>query len=265
MTDLAYESLRTVTPTASVLLQRNPGPMTLDGTNTWLLRASDADETVVVDPGETSDEHLDLLLAAAPRIALVLITHGHFDHSQAAAALHERTGAPVHAVDPQHCHGGAPLRPDATFEAAGLRVQTVATPGHTADSVSFLVRDSSDETSAVLTGDTILGRGTTVVAHPDGNLRDYLDSLHRLADLGPVAVLPGHGPELPDLAAAARFYLQHRQERLDQVRAALDTLGPDATARQIVEHVYADVDQSVWWAAELSVNAQLEYLAGSAG
>jgi glyoxylase-like metal-dependent hydrolase (beta-lactamase superfamily II) len=201
-----------------------------------------------------------LLLAAVPKIALVLITHGHFDHSQSAAALHERSGAPVRAVDPEHCHGADALHPDLFFDAAGLRVETLGTPGHTADSVSFLVRDSSGAATAVLTGDTILGRGTTVVAHPDGNLRDYLDSLHRLADLGPLAVLPGHGPELPDLAAAARFYLDHRQERLEQVRAALATLGPDATARQIVEHVYADVDQSVWWAAELSVNAQLEYL-----
>jgi len=171
----------------------------------------------------------------------------------------------VHAVDPEHCHGGEPLHADVSFDAAGLRVQTLGTPGHTADSVSFVVREESGAATAVLTGDTILGRGTTVVAHPDGNLRDYLDSLHRLADLGPLAVLPGHGPELSDLAAAARFYLDHRRERLEQVRAALATLGPGATARQIVEHVYADVDRSVWWAAELSVNAQLEYLASPAG
>ena len=259
---LLYEAVRAVTPTASVLLQRNPGPMTLDGTNTWLLRAPGSGETVVVDPGESSEEHLDLLLAAAPTIALVLVTHGHFDHSQSAAELHERTGAPVHAVDPQHCHGGDTLRGGAVFEAAGLRVEVLGTPGHTSDSASFLVRDDSGEPLAVLTGDTILGRGTTVVAHPDGNLRDYLDSLHRLAELGSLAVLPGHGPELPDIAAAARFYLAHRQERLDQIREALVTLGPDATPRQIVEHVYADVDQAVWWAAELSVKAQLEYLRG---
>ena len=260
MTELAYESLRTVTPSASVLLQRNPGPMTLDGTNTWLLRAPDADETVVIDPGETSEEHLELLLSAAPRIALVLITHGHFDHSQSAATLHERTGAPVRASDPAHCHGGDRLTAGTTFDAAGLWIETLGTPGHTSDSASFLVRDAAGEATAVLTGDTILGRGTTVVAQPDGNLGEYLDSLHRLAGLGPLTVLPGHGPELADLAAAARFYLAHRQERLEQVRAALARLGPDASARQIVEHVYADVDQVLWWAAELSVNAQLEYL-----
>jgi glyoxylase-like metal-dependent hydrolase (beta-lactamase superfamily II) len=258
----AYETVREVAPFASVLLQRNPGPMTLDGTNTWLLRAPGAGQTVVVDPGETSEHHLDGLLAAAPDIALVLITHGHFDHVQAAAALHERTGAPVHALDPQHCHGGPALSAGAGFTAAGLRIDTLSTPGHTSDSVSFVVRSANadGDGTAVLTGDTILGRGTTVVAHPDGNLRDYLDSLHRLADLGPVAVLPGHGPELPDLATAARFYLAHRRERLDQVRGALTTLGPGATARQIVELVYADVDPAVWWAAELSVNAQLDYL-----
>jgi glyoxylase-like metal-dependent hydrolase (beta-lactamase superfamily II) len=121
---------------------------------------------------------------------------------------------------------------------------------------------------AVLTGDTVLGRGTTVVAHPDGRLADYLASLRRLAGLGtgdrPVAVLPGHGPELPDAAAAAEHYLAHREQRLAQVRAALAELGPAATARQVVEHVYADVDRAVWWAAELSVRAQLDYLAGGA-
>jgi glyoxylase-like metal-dependent hydrolase (beta-lactamase superfamily II) len=239
-----------------VLLQRNPGPMTLDGTNTWLLRAPGSDETVVVDPGETSEEHLALLLDAAPKIAAVLVTHRHFDHSQAGAALHDATGAPVRALDPEHCHGGAPLAAGEVISAAGLSVEVLGTPGHTSDSVSFLVRDEG----LLLTGDTILGRGTTVVAHPDGNLGQYLDSLHRLADLGSLAVLPGHGPELPDLAAVARFYLAHREERLGQVREALASLGPDATARQIVELVYADVDRAVWWAAEMSVRAQLEYL-----
>ena len=114
----------------------------------------------------------------------------------------------------------------------------------------------------MLTGDTILGRGTTVVAFPDGNLREYLASLHRLQELGDATVLCGHGPELERAGDAAAFYLAHREERLIQVRGALDTLGPDATARQIVELVYQDVDQVLWWAAELSVRAQLAYLRG---
>jgi glyoxylase-like metal-dependent hydrolase (beta-lactamase superfamily II) len=135
----------------------------------------------------------------------------------------------------------------------------MATPGHTSDSVSFLV----DPDPAVLTGDTILGRGTTVVAHPDGDLGEYLESLRRLRDLGDVPALTGHGPELASVAQAAQFYLDHRAERLQQVRDALALLGPDATPRQVVEVVYADVDRSVWWAAELSVRAQLDYLARS--
>jgi glyoxylase-like metal-dependent hydrolase (beta-lactamase superfamily II) len=127
------------------------------------------------------------------------------------------------------------------------------TPGHSSDSLSFVLPD------AVLTGDTILGRGTTVVAHPDGVLADYLASLQRLRDLGHVAVLPGHGPELPDAQAAAQHYLDHREQRLEQVRAAV--AAGAGTPRQVVEVVYADVDRVLWPAAEMSVRAQLDYLA----
>lgn len=256
MTDLAYEIVRPVTPVASVLLQRNPGPMTLDGTNTWLLRAADADETIVVDPGEPDDVHLENVLAGAPKIALVLVTHWHPDHSGIAGAVHDSTGAPVRALDPTYCHGAAPLVDGEVCEAAGLRLQTISTPGHTADSLSFVV----DDGAAVLSGDTILGRGTTVVSHPDGALGPYLDSLHRLGEFGEAMVLPGHGPELPSVSQAAAFYLAHRAQRLDQVRAALAELGADATPWQIVELVYADVDRAVWPAAERSVRAQLDYL-----
>ncbi|HET6877592.1 MAG TPA: MBL fold metallo-hydrolase [Jatrophihabitans sp.] len=259
--ELAYETVRPVTDVASVLLQRNPGPMTLDGTNTWLLRAPDSDETVVVDPGQVDDVHMARLLDAAPRIGLVLLTHGHFDHSEAAADVHERTGAPVRAIDPGHCRGAVALADGEHVDVAGVHLRVLATPGHTADSASFVV----GATEAVLTGDTILGRGTTVVAHPDGNLADYLDSLQRLRELGGATVLTGHGPVLPEVAGAARAYAEHRQQRLAQIRAALAELGPDATARQIVELVYADVDRAVWWAAELSVQAQLAYLRAAGG
>jgi glyoxylase-like metal-dependent hydrolase (beta-lactamase superfamily II) len=252
----AYEVVREVTPFASVLLQQNPGPMTLDGTNTWLLRGSESDASIVVDPGQSDVTHLDRLVAAAPDIAVALVTHRHFDHCQLAAELHARTGAPVRAVDPAFCHGAPPLRDGETIHAAGLEVTVLATPGHTADSVSFVV----GKAEAVLTGDTVLGRGTTVVAHPDGVLGPYLESLRRLAALGDATVLTGHGPELPSIAEVAAMYLAHREERLDEVRAALARLGPDATARQIVEVVYADVDESLWFAADLSVEAQLAYL-----
>ncbi len=252
----AYETVREVTPYASVLLQHNPNFMTLDGTNTWVLRAPGATASVVVDPGESGEEHLDRLLAAAPDAALVLVTHGHFDHSQLGPELHERTGVPVRAADLEYCHGAAPLTDGEVLDAAGLRIGVLATPGHTADSVSFVVGDRD----AVLTGDTILGRGTTVVAHPDGVLGLYLESLEKLRDLGPARVLTGHGPELESLEEVASYYLAHRAQRLDQVRAALAQLGPDPSPREVVEVVYADVDQILWPAADLSVQAQLAYL-----
>ena len=151
-------------------------------------------------------------------------------------------------------------------DAAGLRITVLATPGHTADSLSFLIDgvrgERSDGRGAVLTADTVLGRGTTVIDDEDGSLTDYLESLRRLHGLGQRRVLPGHGPELDDLAAVTTMYLAHREERLDQVRAALRTLGEDATARQVVEHVYTDVDEKLWDAAEKSVRAQLDYLRG---
>ena len=120
--------------------------------------------------------------------------------------------------------------------------------------VSFLLDD------AVLTADTVLGRGTTVIDKEDGSLAEYLDSLQRLHGLGRRVVLPGHGPDLDDLEAVSAMYLTHREERLEQVRDALRVLGDDASARQIVEHVYTDVDENLWDVAEWSVQAQLDYL-----
>lgn len=252
----AYGERRQVTPYAAVLLARNPSPMTLDGTNTWLL--GDPDRLVVVDPGPDDGEHLQSILDSG-RVERVLLTHRHPDHTEGARRLHELSGAPVHAADPDHRHGGGRDLVDGdAIDVGGLRIQVCATPGHTSDSVSFLLDDGS--TRAVLTGDTVLGRGTTVVAHPDGVLADYLASLGRLGNLGEIPVLPGHGPEQPSVAAAAEQYLAHRRERLEQIRDALTRLGPQASARQIVEDVYADVDRAVWDAAELSVRAQLGYL-----
>jgi glyoxylase-like metal-dependent hydrolase (beta-lactamase superfamily II) len=259
MTGPAYGVLRPVTLLAAVLLAENPSPMTLDGTNTWVLRAPGEEACVVVDPGEDDETHLRRVAAQGP-VALVLLTHRHHDHAGGARRFAELTGAPVRALDPSLVLGSEALGDGDVVTAAGVELRVVATPGHTSDSLSFLL-DGPGADPAVLTGDTILGRGTTVIAHPDGALGPYLGSLRRLADLEPgTAVLPGHGPELPDAPAVARAYLAHREERLDQVRAALARLGPDATPRQVVEVVYADVDRVLWPAAELSVRAQLDHL-----
>ncbi len=261
MTHPLYEELRAVTPLASVLLARNPSAMTLEGTNSWVLRAPGVEECVVVDPGDEDDGHLERVAGQGP-VALVLLTHRHHDHAGGAARFAELTGAPVRALDRTLVLGSEALGDGDVVAAAGVELRVVATPGHTSDSLSFLL-SGPDAAPVVLTGDTILGRGTTVIAHPDGELGPYLDSLHRLADLAPgTAVLPGHGPELTDAPAVARAYLAHREQRLDQVRAAVAALGPQASARQVVETVYADVDEGLWPAAELSVLAQLEYLRG---
>lgn len=249
-----YGSLRMVTPTASVLLVDNPSPMTLDGTNTWLLRGAGAEQTIVIDPGPLDERHLRLVADHGP-IAQILLTHRHPDHAEGAHRLAELTHAPVRALDPALVLGDEGLAEGDVVAAAGLELRVLATPGHTSDSLCFLLED------ALLTGDTVLGRGTTVIAHPDGRLGEYLASLRRLAELPPgLAVLPGHGPELVDAGEVARQYLAHREQRLDQVRDALDKLGPEASARQIVELVYADVDPALWPAAEWSVQAQVEYL-----
>ncbi|MFC4002589.1 MBL fold metallo-hydrolase [Prauserella oleivorans] len=254
MTHPAYGTLREVTPAASVLLENNPSKMTLEGTNTWVLREPGADGCVVVDPGYEDVEHLERVAGTAP-VELILLTHHHPDHADGAPWLARQVGAPVRAFDPGLCQGADPIAHDDVVSAAGLEIQVLHTPGHTADSVSL--RFDHGGRAHVLTGDTVLGRGTTVVSE----LGDYLRSLRLLAEL-PAGVLglPGHGPERDDLAATVREYLKHREQRLDEIRHALRTLGADASPRQIVELVYADVERSLWGAAESSVAAQLEYL-----
>ena len=252
---------------AVCVLAPNAGPMTLDGTNTWVLHQPGSALAVVVDPGPADDAHLRHVLDAVERrgagVGPVLLTHGHLDHSEGAVAFARLSGASgVRALDPRHGLGEEGLADGDVIPVGDAELRVVGTPGHTSDSLSFLLPGSAGAAAALLTGDTVLGRGTTVVAHPDGQLGPYLDSLRRLRDLtesvGATAIWPGHGPVLDDAHAAVQGYLAHRAERLEQVRAAL--AAGDETPRAVVERVYADVDPLLWPAAELSVRAQLEYL-----
>ena len=244
------------------VLAPNASVMTLDGTNTWILAEPDSDLAVVVDPGPLDEGHLrkvvDTAEKAGRRIALTLLTHGHPDHAEGAARFAELTATKVRALDPALRLGDEGLGAGEVVTVGGLELRVVPTPGHTSDSLCFHL--PADQ--AVLTGDTVLGRGTTVVAHPDGRLGDYLDSLRRLRSLtvddGVHTVLPGHGPVLEDAQGAVEFYLAHRAHRLAQVETAVED-GHRAPS-QVVAHVYADVDPSLWPAAELSVRAQLDYL-----
>ena len=255
---------------SACVLAPNANIMTLDGTNTWVLRPAGSTRSIVVDPGPPDAGHLDAVAEAAGDVAVVLLTHHHLDHSEAAREFAERVGCGVRALDPG-CRLGSEGLAEGDVVALGsdFEVHVVATPGHTADSLSFLVPSER----AVLTGDTVLGRGTTVVAHPDGQLGAYLDSLDRLHRLAmsqeATTIWPGHGPVIDDALAVLDFYLAHRRERLDQVEGALgaleaweETLAPEDLPRRVVEIVYADVDPVLWGAAELSVRAQLAYLRG---
>ncbi|MFK5635787.1 MULTISPECIES: MBL fold metallo-hydrolase [unclassified Ornithinimicrobium] len=255
---------------AHCVLCPNPSPMTLEGTNTWVLAEPGGDEVVVVDPGPLDEGHLHAVLQHVAgrdaRVVLTLLTHGHADHAESADRWADLTGAPVRAVG----RGHDDLAEGETVRAGALEVLVVPTPGHTADSVSFLLPAEQ----VLLTGDTVLGRGTTVVAYPDGDLTSYLDSLEQLRHLTgsgrATSIAPGHGPVVPDAAGTVEHYLAHRHERLEQVRTAIALLrgehveaavdpGPDLADR-LVQSVYADVPREVWPAARLSVLAQLDYL-----
>ncbi|WP_315914184.1 MBL fold metallo-hydrolase [Arthrobacter sp. lap29] len=265
----------------------NPGPMTLDGTNSYILTAPGASGVVVVDPGPLQERHLGEL-AAAGSVELILITHHHGDHTDGSARLHQLTGAPVRAALPAFCHGAQALHDGEIIQAGGLTLEVLATPGHTSDSLCFVVTDPLARDSfgqgagtVVLTGDTILGSGSTVICHPDGKLGDYLDSLAALRRRGArvngagvtgpvagagVAALPGHGPVLGDIAAAAQAYEQHRAVRIAEVRNAVELLASigtaEPTAAQVAAIVYKDVPEHLQGAAYLSVEAQLLYLRG---
>ena len=252
------------TPRATCLLAPNPSPMTLDGTNTWIIAEPGSPSVVVIDPGPEDEGHLRRVLAAATagdrRVAGILLTHGHPDHCAGAARLAELSGAPVQAADPARRLGAEGFADGDVITAAGCDLRVIATPGHSADSVSLLLPADG----ALFTGDTVLGRGTTVIAR-DGNLGDYLRSLEALRELaeatGLSLLLPGHGPTLTNPIGILDYYLAHRAERLDQVRSAL--AAGARTPAEIVAMTYTDVDRSVWPAAEWSVRAQLDYLNGS--
>ncbi|WP_436525653.1 MBL fold metallo-hydrolase [Actinoplanes sp. HUAS TT8] len=240
----------------SLLRAPNPGPMTLDGTNTWILRAPGAEYATVVDPGPLDEGHLSRIAEQGP-YQFILITHGHHDHVEGAERLSELLGGvAILAADPAHCRHGEPLDPDESLGGNGLEIQVLDTPGHTLDSVCFLVECEGER--VMFTGDTILGRGTTVVAAPDGDLSSYLSSLERLRAYENVLMLPGHGPVRADTAALATEYLNHRIERLAQVRAAM--AAGARTPEAVVDVVYPDIDPRVRFAAEWSAAAQIEHL-----
>ncbi|WP_166429900.1 MBL fold metallo-hydrolase [Nesterenkonia sphaerica] len=221
----------------------NPSPMTLEGTHTYLVGDPAADSVVVVDPGpEGHPEHVRRIMqvAAGRAVAEILVTHRHSDHLGAAKLLSSVTGAEVRGMDPGVCLSGGegtvlPLRDREQITSSGTPLTVLHTPGHTSDSVCFWL----PEAEAMLTGDTLLGRGTTMLDYPDGTLTDYLDSLQRLAGYDTTMLLPAHGPAHRRLGPVVQAYQNHRLERLDQARALLEEHGA-LSAKQLGQLMYRD-------------------------
>jgi glyoxylase-like metal-dependent hydrolase (beta-lactamase superfamily II) len=233
--------------------------MTLDGTNTYVVGAPGSGQAVLVDPGPDDAAHLAaveaVLAARDARCVAVLVTHHHGDHAEAALPWGAHFGAPVAASSPAVAGPrGRLLGHGERLGLAGTTIGVVATPGHTQDHLAFRL-----ESGAVLVGDHVLGRGTSVVTHPEGDVVAYLESLRRVHDLGPSALYCGHGPELTDdPGAVLDYYLAHRAYREQQLLHALD--GGAATVDELVATVYAEVPRGLWPAAAQSTRATLAKL-----
>jgi glyoxylase-like metal-dependent hydrolase (beta-lactamase superfamily II) len=224
----------------------NPGPYTGPGTNTWIVDAGPV--VVVIDPGPDDDAHLAALnkRLAGKTVGVVLVTHSHPDH----LPLAERFAAPHHASVRRYPELG-----DGDIVRAGnLNLVALHTPGHSADHLCF----SIVEDGAVFTGDLILGRGSSMVTYPEGDVAAYLRSLERLAELAPRILFPGHWDPVTDATAKIEEYRKHRLEREAQVLAEVRR-GP-GTAEELTRRVYGDLDEKLLVAAEMTLRAHIRKL-----
>jgi glyoxylase-like metal-dependent hydrolase (beta-lactamase superfamily II) len=230
------------------VLAPNPSAYTLEGTNTWIVGS---DPSIVIDPGPAVDEHLDEVARVAGKVGHVLVTHDHEDHAEGAVAFGRRVGASVGAwrVD-----GTDRVRDGQRFAGGGVELVAMHTPGHSADHVVFSVLASG----ALFTGDAVLGRGTSFIDVPDGDLTKYLQSLRRMLERNPRTIYPGHGPVVLDARAKLREYLDHRAERERQI---LDGLADgDRTVDDLVARIYAAYPAELRELAGRSVMAHLAKL-----
>jgi glyoxylase-like metal-dependent hydrolase (beta-lactamase superfamily II) len=229
------------------VLAPNPGPFTLEGTNTWVVGDGPA---VVIDPGPDDPSHLLAVFDAAERVSAIVVTHHHPDHAPGAPRLADASGAPVLAFAPRE--GEERLTPGQVLEVGGSRLRVVHTPGHTPDHVALWL----EEEEALFTGDTVLGRGTSVVDPPEGDMGAYLRSLRELLALGPRLIYPGHGPVIFAAKSRLQGYLTHRERREEQVLAAL--AAGRATPADMVPDIYGgEVPEEMFPVAARSVLAHL--------
>ena len=242
-----------LTDRVRLILAPNPSPMTLEGTNTYLI--GDDRSVVVMDPGPNDDAHLASIEAAVADadVSTILLTHKHIDHAEVAERCAELFDAPIAS------NAGA-SRPGDRAIVEGDRVDgllAVATPGHSSDHLCFVLEGER----TLFSGDHILGRGTTVVAHPDGDMGEYMESLERLKQFELDRIFPGHGPVIADPRAVIDEYIEHRLMREAQVVDGLNAAGEPVTPEELVARIYADVDPVLHPVAALSVRAHLSKLA----
>jgi glyoxylase-like metal-dependent hydrolase (beta-lactamase superfamily II) len=229
------------------VLAPNPGPFTLEGTNTWVVGR---DPALVVDPGPDDAGHLLAVIDAAEPVEAILLTHNHPDHAPGAARLAETTRVPVYTFRPQGEERR--LRDGEVVEAGPLHLRAVHTPGHSPDHLAFLAEGEG----LLFTGDAVLGRGTSIVDPPDGDMGAYMRSLRTMIQLRARTIYPGHGPVVFDAGGKLEEYLSHRTQREEQVIAALGA--GRATPEDMVPEIYGDeVASSMFPAAERSVLAHL--------
>jgi glyoxylase-like metal-dependent hydrolase (beta-lactamase superfamily II) len=250
-------------PLVAMFTAPNPGPKTLDGTNTFVVAHG---EVYIIDPGPEIPGYQQLIvewilrLRRGPTVNGILLTHGHPDHAPGALALASTLGAPIYAsarLDRQFFRQDPAIRPIGqgyVFAVGRYALHTLEAPGHSLDHLAFWLEDSR----VLFSGDTVLGRGTSLVAPPEGNMRQYMQTLSRFQQLDPRVICPGHGPVIRQPAVTLKEYVEHREERERQVLAALAD-GP-ASARELVARLYADVDPRLHELALGSVLAQLQKL-----
>lgn len=234
------------------ILAPNPGPFTLEGTNTWIVGA---DPAVVIDPGPLEPQHLQAVIDAAGPIDAVLLTHHHDDHAPGAAWLASRAGGvPVSAARPGPRE--REILDGAVIDAGGVSLRAVATPGHAGDHLAFF----DEREGWLFTGDAVLGRGTSVIDPPEGDMAAYLRSLEAMRALLPRRLYPGHGPVVERAPEWLDEYLRHRRLREQQVVDALRRTAGPRSPEEIASEVYLGYPDELLPAAARTVLAHLRKL-----
>jgi glyoxylase-like metal-dependent hydrolase (beta-lactamase superfamily II) len=277
--ELAFEygRLERVAPGVRRIVARNPGPFTFKGTGTYVVGEG---EVAVIDPGPELAEHIDALIAglADEQVTHILVTHTHRDHSPAAKALKEATGAPTHGFGPHAggkrgelgieeggdwdfvpdivMHDGESVEGGGGTRGGGWRFEAVHTPGHTSNHLCFALTDPG----ILFSGDHVMGWSTSVIAPPDGDMAAYMASLDKLLARRDSVYWPTHGPAITEPHRHVRAFIAHRREResgiVDCLKAGCETID------SIVERLYVGLNPALHRAAGRSVLAHLIDLIG---